>query len=63
MRETMDAVCAICGKSVVSDHGRVDVREGEKRFHLDCYRLYKRRARLSDPDGPDGTLFRGQRSE
>jgi hypothetical protein len=46
-----DTVCAVCGKSVVSDRGRVEVREGERVFHLDCYRLYKRRAPLSDPDG------------
>jgi hypothetical protein len=38
----LDAACAFCGKSVVSDRGRVDVREGERLFHLDCYRLYKR---------------------
>jgi hypothetical protein len=48
MRETLDAACAFCGKSVVSDRGRVDVREGEKVFHLDCYRLYKRRPSKSN---------------
>jgi hypothetical protein len=36
-----DAVCSACGKRLSID---ADVREGEKRFHLDCYRLYKRRA-------------------
>jgi hypothetical protein len=48
MREILDAACAFCGKSVVSDRGRVDVREGEKVFHLDCYRLYKRRPSKSN---------------
>jgi len=41
-----DAVCAFCGKIVLQapiGFG-ADVREGEKLFHLDCYRLYKRQA-------------------
>jgi len=33
-----EAVCAVCGKSLVPE---VEVREGEKLFHLDCYLLYK----------------------
>jgi hypothetical protein len=36
-----EAMCAVCGKHVKSED--VEVREGEKVFHLDCYRLYKRR--------------------
>jgi hypothetical protein len=38
-------VCAFCGKSLLPE---VEVREGEKVFHLDCYRyrLYKRRRAL-----------------
>jgi hypothetical protein len=36
----IDAVCAFCKKTVGPV---VEVREGEKLFHLDCYRLYKRR--------------------
>ena len=41
-----DAVCAFCGKIVLQapiGFG-ADVREGQKLFHLDCYRLYKRQA-------------------
>ena len=34
-----DAVCTFCKKTVGP---QVEVREGEKLFHLDCYRLYKR---------------------
>jgi hypothetical protein len=34
-----DTVCAVCGKSM-----GLDVHEGEKRFHLDCYVTYKHRA-------------------
>jgi hypothetical protein len=30
--------CAVCKKSA----SEAEVREGEKRFHLDCYLLYKR---------------------
>jgi ribosomal protein L24E len=36
-----EAVCAFCGKSVKSEE--IEVREGEKVFHLNCYRLFKRR--------------------
>jgi uncharacterized protein with PIN domain len=36
-------VCAFCGKSVAAS----EVREGEQRFHLDCYVVYNRR-----PSGP-----------
>ena len=38
------AVCAFCGKSVLRAplESEVEVREGEKLFHLDCYLLYKR---------------------
>ena len=41
-----DAVCAFCGKSVAKGPlgFAADVREGEKLFHLDCYRLHKRQA-------------------
>jgi hypothetical protein len=41
-----DTVCDFCGKSVLrAPRGlEVEVREGEKLFHLDCYRLYKRHA-------------------
>ena len=35
-----DSLCAVCGKIVTPP----EVREGEKLFHLDCYRLYKRQA-------------------
>ena len=40
-----DVVCAACGKSMVSAPlgFASDVREGEKTFHIECYRLYKRR--------------------
>jgi hypothetical protein len=31
-------MCAFCRKSA----SEAEVREGEKRFHLDCYLLYKR---------------------
>jgi hypothetical protein len=34
-----EEVCAVCGKNVE----RLTVHEGEQRFHLDCYVLYKRR--------------------
>jgi hypothetical protein len=34
-----DGVCAFCGKNAE----RLQVHEGEKLFHLDCYVLYKRR--------------------
>jgi len=39
-----ETVCALCGKSVLPVPLGTDVvvREGEKLFHLDCYRLYKR---------------------
>ena len=42
----MVAVCAFCGKSVVAGPlgFAADVREGEKLFHLDCYRLHERQA-------------------
>jgi hypothetical protein len=56
-------LCAACGKSVVSDRGRVEVREGEKVFHLDCDRLYKRRAMppaLHEPERTE-TGFYGSR--
>ena len=45
------AVCAFCGKSVVRAAlwSEVEVREGEKLFHLDCYLPYKRQARQSLP--------------
>jgi hypothetical protein len=33
-------VCVFCGKTLAPG---VEVREGEKLFHLDCYLLYKRR--------------------
>ena len=36
------AKCAACGKSVEPSASRFEVREGEKLFHFDCYRLYKR---------------------
>ena len=41
-----DAVCAACGQSVLRapPGPEVEVREGEKLSHLDCYRLYKRQA-------------------
>lgn len=39
----IEAVCAFCGKSVLRAPLGSEVREGEKLFHLDCYRLYKRR--------------------
>jgi hypothetical protein len=43
---TTDAVCAVCGKSVVKAPlgFASDVREGDKTFHIECYRLYKRQA-------------------
>jgi len=34
-------VCAVCGKIVA----RLEVCEGENRFHLDCYVSSKRQAR------------------
>jgi hypothetical protein len=36
-----EAVCALCKKTVGSE---VEVREGEKLFHLYCFVLYKRQA-------------------
>jgi hypothetical protein len=44
MRALDTAVCTVCGKKAVSDRGRIDVRKGQKVFHLDCYRTYKHRA-------------------
>jgi len=43
--EEQEAVCALCGKLVVRapPEWEVEVREGGKLFHLDCYRLSKRR--------------------
>jgi hypothetical protein len=40
-----EEVCAICRKIVVRPppEWEVEVREGEKLFHLDCYLAYKRR--------------------
>jgi hypothetical protein len=38
----VDAKCAACGKGVETSASRFEVREGEKFFHFDCYRLYKR---------------------
>jgi hypothetical protein len=35
-----DLMCTLCKKTMGPE---VEVREGEKLFHLDCYRLYKRR--------------------
>jgi uncharacterized protein with PIN domain len=42
-----DAACAACGKGV---RAGADVREGDKRFHLDCYLAFKRRS--SSSPGP-----------
>jgi len=37
--------CAFCGKNVLPPPlGGSDVREGQKRFHIGCYYLYKRPA-------------------
>jgi hypothetical protein len=38
-------VCAACGKNVE----RLTVREGDKRFHLDCYVLYKHQKKAPAP--------------
>jgi hypothetical protein len=51
------AVCAFCGKSVLRAplESEVEVREGEKLFHLDCYLPYKRQApnkRQAPPSAP-----------
>jgi hypothetical protein len=35
----MPDVCTVCGKNVV----KLEVCEGDKVFHFDCYVLYKRR--------------------
>jgi hypothetical protein len=41
------AVCGFCGKPVLRAAlgSEIEVREGEKLFHLDCYLPYKRQAR------------------
>jgi hypothetical protein len=38
-----DVLCALCGKRV-DPAPEVEVREGEKRFHLACYVDHKRQA-------------------
>lgn len=45
----VDAKCAACGKGVEASVSRFEVREGEKLFHFDCYRLYKRQPPLLPP--------------
>jgi len=38
-----DTMCAFGGKRVLpAPLGGSDVREGDKRFHIGCYYLYKR---------------------
>jgi hypothetical protein len=44
MPDEPDVLCALCGKSVLPAP-EVDVREGEKRFHLACFLRHKRQAR------------------
>jgi hypothetical protein len=49
MADEPDAVCDFCGKPVVPAPTEVDVLEGEKRFHLACYRLSKHQSLLQPP--------------
>jgi hypothetical protein len=48
MPDAPDAVCDLCGKSVLPAP-EVEVREGEKRYHLECYVRDKRRAGRERP--------------
>jgi hypothetical protein len=41
----MPDVCSVCGKDVV----RLEVCEGEKLFHFECYVLSKRRGPKPEP--------------
>jgi hypothetical protein len=43
-----DVLCALCGKRV-DPPPEVEIREGEKRFHLACYVQDKRRAGRERP--------------
>jgi hypothetical protein len=43
-----DVLCALCGKRV-DPAPEVEVREGEKRYHLECYVREKRRAGRERP--------------
>jgi hypothetical protein len=43
-----DVLCALCGKRV-DPPPEVEVREGEKRYHLECYVRDKRRATRERP--------------
>jgi len=54
-------LCAFCGKNVLPPPlGGSDVREGQKRFHIGCYYLYKRPARQAwDHAAPQGAAVIG----
>jgi len=51
----IEVVCAFCGKDVLPSRPAsevVEVREGEKLFHLHCYVLYKRQDKRQAPPPP-----------
>ena len=48
MPDEPDVLCALCGKRV-DPAPEVEVREGEKRFHLECYVRDKRRSGRDRP--------------
>jgi hypothetical protein len=49
MLDGPDVLCALCGKRSVDPAPEVEVREGEQRFHLECYVRDKRRAGRERP--------------